>query len=319
MTPRPDRLSRLLALVPYFATRDGIALDQAARDLGISQTQLTKDLELLFVCGLPGYFPHQLIDLQFEHGFVDVIFTAGMDRPLRLTSAEASTMLVALQALLDLPGAVDQEAARRAIAKIEAAVGSSDTAVRMPAGSTDSDNPTFASIREAVTARRALRIRYYSATRDSVSDRIVDPIGLQTMDNHTYLEAWCRMSEGVRLFRFDRVDEAEKLDEPASPPEEAKAHPQRAVLSENPDLPSVQIEIDPGELWVLDYYLIEPLESLETRVDPQAPVRARLVYGSPEWLTRFLLGFGGRVRVISDSAIADSVISSAAAARARYT
>jgi proteasome accessory factor C len=61
------------------------------------------------------------------------------------------------------------------------------------------------------------------------------------------------------------------------------------------------------------------LESLETRVDQQAPVRARLVYGSPEWLTRFLLGFGGRVRVISDSAIADSVISSAAAARARYT
>ncbi|MXP22136.1 WYL domain-containing protein [Gordonia sp. HNM0687] len=319
MTPRPDRLSRLLALVPYFATRDGIALDQAARDLGITQAQLTKDLELLFVCGLPGYFPHQLIDLQFEHGFVDVIFTAGMDRPLRLTSAEASTMLVALQALLDLPGAVDQEAARRAIAKIEAAVGSSDTAVRTPAGPGESDNPTYTTIRDAVTARRALRIRYYSATRDNVSERVVDPIGLQTMDNHTYLEAWCRVSEGVRLFRFDRVEEAEKLDDAAAPPEEAKAQPQYAVLSENPDLPSVEIEIDPSELWILDYYLVEPLESLEERVDRGAPVRARLVYGSPEWLLRFLLGFGGRVRVISDVAIADSVNSAAATARARYT
>ncbi|NED68257.1 protein pafC, partial [Streptomyces sp. SID10244] len=66
MAPRPDRFSRLLALVPYFAARRGIALEQAARDLGITPRQLTKDLELLFVCGLPGHFPDDLIDLQFE-------------------------------------------------------------------------------------------------------------------------------------------------------------------------------------------------------------------------------------------------------------
>ncbi|MEE4025701.1 WYL domain-containing protein [Gordonia sp. PKS22-38] len=321
MNARPDRFSRLLSLVPYFAKHNGIGIDQAARDLGITPKQLTKDLELLFVCGLPGYFPHQLIDLQFEHGFVDVIFTAGMDRPLRLTSTEAATMLVALHALLGMPGAVDHDAARRAIAKIEQAVGSSDTTLRSAVAQPDldADNPTYATIRDAVTSRRALRIRYYSATRDDVGERVVDPIGLQTMDNHTYLEAWCRSSEGVRLFRFDRVDDAYQLDEAAAPPPEARAHSQSAVLSENPDLPSVEIEIDPDELWVLDYYLIEPLEPLEERADPGAPVHARLVYGSPDWLTRFLLGFGGRVRVVSDPSISATVGSAAAAARARYT
>lgn len=323
MAPRPDRFSRLLALVPYFAARRGIALDQAARDLGITPRQLTKDLELLFVCGLPGHFPDDLIDLQFEQGYVEVGFTAGMNRPLSLTSTEASTMLVALRALLDMPGAVDRAAARRAIAKIEQAVGASEKRLPVPTGGggdegDDTDNPTYTTIRDAVRAARALEIRYYSATRDSVTERVVDPIRLQTMDGNTYLEAWCRSSDGVRLFRFDRVETATILDEPATPPAEAVAHPQSAILSDNPDLPSAEIEIDPDELWILDYYLVEPLEPVENRTDPQAPLRARLVYGSVDWLSRFLLGFGGRVRPVSDLGIADMVASTAAAARARY-
>lgn len=318
MAARPDRFSRLLALVPYFATRRGISITQAARDLGITEAQLTKDLELLFVCGLPGYFPDDLIDLQFEQGHVEVGFTAGMDRPLRLTTTEASTMLVALRALLDMPGAVDRAAARRAIAKIEEAVGAAGSPVAAATTGSDGDNPTYTAIRDAVAASKALRIRYYSATRDSVSDRVVDPIRVQTVDNHSYLEAWCRVSEGVRLFRFDRVESAEILDEPAAVPAQAAVHPQSAILSENPDLPAAEIEIDPSELWILDYYLIDPLEPADDRADPEAPLRARMVYGSPDWLARFLLGFGGRVRLVSDGAVGDGVAATAGAARARY-
>ena len=96
-------------MVPYFQAHRGIAIDQAARDLGVTSTQLTKDLELLFVCGLPGYYPDDLIELEFSEGHVHVGFTAGMDRPLRLTSTEASTLLVALSALVDTPGVVDRD------------------------------------------------------------------------------------------------------------------------------------------------------------------------------------------------------------------
>ncbi|MFW0785725.1 YafY family protein [Gordonia sp. CPCC 206044] len=313
----PSRLNRLLALVPYFAARSGISIDRAAQDLGVSPKQLTKDLELLFVCGLPGYFPHDLIDLQFEQGYVEVGFTAGMDRPLRLTTTEASTMLVALRALADMPGAVDRPAVLRAIAKIEAAVGTSVSAVT-GADSDDDDHPVYTTIREATRLGRALRIRYYSATRDSISERVVDPIRLQVMDNNTYLEAWCRSADGTRLFRFDRVESAIALDEPAAPPVDVALRTQPVVLSENPDLPSVELAIDPSELWILDYYTIEATEPLEDRPDPTAPVHARLVYGSSDWLLRFLLGFGGRVRAVSDPDLAEQVSATATSARARY-
>lgn len=317
----PSRLNRLLAMVPYFQARRGISIVQAATELGVTQAQLTKDLELLFVCGLPGYYPDDLIELEFSEGYVTVGFTAGMDRPLRLTTVEASTLLVALRALVETPGVVDVAAARRAIAKIEQAVGATVPGV---AGASDTapdpsgENPTYSTIREATKQARALRLRYYSAGRDSITDRVVDPIRLQVMDQHTYLEAWCRMAEGVRLFRFDRVDTATALDEPSRPPAEAATSNQSVLVAENPDLPAVEIEIDADHLWVLDYYPLEPAEKVDDRPDADLPVRARLVYGSPEWLTRFLLGFGGAVRVVDEPDVAAAVADSAAAARRRY-
>ncbi|OUC78730.1 helix-turn-helix transcriptional regulator [Gordonia lacunae] len=317
----PSRLNRLLAMVPYFQARRGISIVQAAAELGVTQAQLTKDLELLFVCGLPGYYPDDLIELEFSEGYVTVGFTAGMDRPLRLTTVEASTLLVALRALVETPGVVDVVAARRAIAKIEQAVGATVPGV---AGASDTapdpsgENPTYSTIREATKQARALRLRYYSAGRDSITDRVVDPIRLQVMDQHTYLEAWCRMAEGVRLFRFDRVDTATALDEPSRPPAEAATSNQSVLVAENPDLPAVEIEIDADHLWVLDYYPLEPAEKVDDRPDADLPVRARLVYGSPEWLTRFLLGFGGAVRVVDEPDVAAAVADSAAAARRRY-
>src|SRR2546423_276324 len=123
MTAAQERLPRLLALVPYLIARPGIAIDEAAEDLGVTPRQLRKDLELLWMCGLPGYGPGDLIDLSMDGDTVTVQFDAGMRRPLRLTGAEATALLVALRALVDTPGMVDADAVRRAVAKIEAAAG----------------------------------------------------------------------------------------------------------------------------------------------------------------------------------------------------
>lgn len=317
-TAQSRRLSRLLALVPYFSTRGGISMEKAASDLGVTPAQLRKDLEQLFVCGLPGYYPDDLIELEFSEGYVDVGFTAGMDRPLRLTGAEASVLLVALQALVDMAGVLDQQAARRAIAKIEQAVGKSLPAVATVSVDDDEKNPTYATVRRAVTEGRALDLTYYSATRDSVSQRVVDPIRLQGLNSNTYLEAWCRGSEGVRLFRFDRIEAAQLRDEPSTPPASVAGTQQSVLLGDDPDHRSVEIEIDPEQAWVLDYYRIDPLDDVVVAKESDAPIRGRLAYGSPEWLTRFLLGFGGTVRVVDDRDIDDALTNAARAARARY-
>ena len=72
MTGERERLPRLLALVPYLQAHDGIAIEQAAADFDISEDQLRRDLQLLWMCGLPGHGPGDLIDLSFDGETVSV-------------------------------------------------------------------------------------------------------------------------------------------------------------------------------------------------------------------------------------------------------
>src|SRR5690554_8221056 len=92
-------LARLLNLVPYLLARPGIRIADAAADLGVSEQQLRDDLELLWVCGLPGYGPGDLIDMAFDGDRVTITYDAGINRPLRLTPDEALALVVALRML----------------------------------------------------------------------------------------------------------------------------------------------------------------------------------------------------------------------------
>ncbi|GAT17368.1 transcriptional regulator-like protein [Mycolicibacterium thermoresistibile] len=309
---------RLLNMVPYFQANPRITFAEAASDLGVSVKQLREDLTQLWMCGLPGYGPGDLIDFDFSGDTVEVTFSAGIDHPLRLTSPEATGILVALRALLDVPGMVDPAAARSAIAKIEQAAGtvqhSAETAVdeRAPA-----ESAAAAAVRAATRDKRALALEYYSASHDQLSSRIVDPIRVVLVADHSYLEAWCRSAEGVRLFRFDRIVDAQVLDEPAAPPEPAvQAEPDTSLFEPDPDDPSFQsatLLIDRSAGWIFDYY---PLRVLREHDDGSC--EAAMTYASDDWMSRLVLGFGSAVRVLAPESLARRVAESARAALAVY-
>jgi proteasome accessory factor C len=91
----------LLNMVPYFQANPRVSYTEAAADLGVTRKQLQADINQLWMCGLPGYGPGDLIDFEFDEDTIKVTFTAGMDKPLRLNSSEASGLLVAVQPLPD--------------------------------------------------------------------------------------------------------------------------------------------------------------------------------------------------------------------------
>jgi proteasome accessory factor C len=188
MTSTERRLGRLLALVPYLQARPGITVADAAADFGVTEQQLRQDLQLLWMCGLPGHTPGDLIDLSFEGDTVSVIFDAGMSRPLRLTSEEALALVVALRALAETPGLADSDAVQRALAKVEAAAGG---AVDAGTVAVELDLPAriLPVLQKAVAEGHALRLRYWAAARDEITDRTVDPLRVFEADGHAYLEA----------------------------------------------------------------------------------------------------------------------------------
>ncbi|MBP2183265.1 proteasome accessory factor C [Amycolatopsis magusensis] len=301
-----ERMPRLLALVPYLLARPGIEIDEAARDFGVHPRQLRKDLELLWMCGLPGYGPGDLIDLSFEGETVTVTFDAGMRRPLRLTGAEATSMLVALRALAETPGVVDSDAVNRAIAKIEAAAGEArPSGVVVGTGVREAENTARArrTVSEALKARKALRLRYYTASKDEITERTVDPMRLLIVQSFGYLEAWCRRAEGVRLFRLDRIDGAEVLDERAAPPPDARPTDlSHGVFAERPGQGEADLVLERDLRWVAEYYPCEELAELDG-----GRLRVRMRYGDESWMVRLVLGLGGRVQVERPAELASAV------------
>ena len=204
MSATADRVPRLLALIPYLQAHPDIEISSAARDFGVSADELREDLNLLWMCGLPGHGPGDLIDLSFDDDHVAVTFNAGISRPLRLTSHEAVALIVALRTLAATPGLIEQEAVSRALAKIEAAAGSQAQAAVAVTVAVDGQDARLGVLRRALKAGQAVHLTYYSAGRDARTERIVDPMRLLLVDGHWYVEAWCRRAEGVRMFRLDR-------------------------------------------------------------------------------------------------------------------
>jgi proteasome accessory factor C len=308
-----ERLPRLLALVPYFLAHPGIAAADAAADFGITEKQLRKDLDLLWMCGLPGHGPGDLIDLSYEGESVSVIFDAGMSRPLRLTAEEALALVVALRTLAETPGLADTDAVRRALAKVESAAGGDvdDAAVAIEL---DTATRLLPVLRRAVDERRALELRYYTAARDETTERTVDPLRVFELDGHSYLEAWCRRAEGVRVFRVDRIDDVRLLDEPARPPADVELRD----LAEGLYQPAAEhllvvLRVSPSYAWVADYYSAEQVDDLADGL------QISLRVSEPAWVHALVLGSAGQVEVLSPGWLADTVRNDALAALAAYS
>jgi proteasome accessory factor C len=258
------------------------------------------------MCGLPGYGPGDLIDLSFAGDTVTVTEDAGMRRPLRLTTAEATALLMALRTLADVPGVVDTAAVRRATVKVERAVGDAGTTPPSPERSGE-EEATTATVQQALAAGRALRIRYYTASRDAVSQRTVDPMRLLIVSGRGYLEAWCRRAEAVRLFRLDRVEHVIVLDEPAAPPPEAEPTDLSAGLFQPaPEHRRAVLVLMPDAHWVAEYY---PVDEIEQDLDaPDGAIRVVMRYADPVWLVRLVLGLGGAARVVDPPELAAAVL-----------
>ncbi|MFF4418261.1 helix-turn-helix transcriptional regulator [Streptosporangium sp. NPDC001559] len=310
-----DRLPRLLALVPYLMSHPGAQVPEVAKVFGLSEKQLIDDLQLVWMCGLPGHTPGDLIDVSWDGGEILIDNAETIARPLRLGIDEASALLVALRMLAELPEFGDRDALARVIAKFEQAAGEGAAAVSsqvaVEVGATPDALPT---VNEALRRGRRLSLRYHVPGRDEITPREVDPMRLVVVDGRSYLSGWCYRAEAVRLFRLDRMLTVEILDTAADPP--ADAVPDEVtpgVFRPSPTDELVELELTPAGRWVAEYYACEEVTELgEGRL--KVALRAR----DQGWLVRLALRLGDTGRVLSPASLAESVRRAATSALNRY-
>jgi proteasome accessory factor C len=310
-----DQVARLLRLVPYLHAHDQVSLDEAARVMGVSTDQLDRDLRVLFLCGLPGGYPDDLIDVDLDalegEGVIRVSNADYLARPLRLTPTEAGAIIVALRALRAGARRETRDVVDRALAKLESAAAGST-----PLVDPGEDDPVPLALRtqleDAVSRRRQVRLTYYVPARDEESERVVDPHAVVSHHGVTYLDAYCHSAGAPRLFRLDRIHEATVLDSATvTEPAEPRDLSQGAFGGE--EATRVTLRLHPEARWMEEYYAVQDVRPL-----PDGGSEVDLLVGDERWLQRLLLRLTPYAAVVAPAHYGDGAVDATRRALALY-
>ena len=202
------RAIRLLDLVPYIVAHPGISITELAKEFSISRDEVLKDLNLLFLCGLPGYTPLELIDISFDEESVVIRDPQNLAAPRNLNESEALIARIALAALEEstpkTSAAYPQIIALRE--KIAKAFSSSIPASAITF-TLDKERATLEAIESAIKQELDLEMTYNNVTKDSSSKRSITPISIIAEDKRTLVSAYCHSAKALRTFNLAQISE----------------------------------------------------------------------------------------------------------------
>jgi len=303
-----DRTKRALDLIPYVMERPGITVQELARDFAVSEKQIRADLDLLFVCGLPGYSPLELIDISTDDDFVDVIEPQLLDQPRNLTRREIVALVIALEALAASRNTLDP--LRATITQLQGKLqGTLDKPISKPEVLNSEADPhsVLATIEQALAINRELEVEYLSAKSDNRTIRRIAPTRIYMQNGSGYLHAWCYNSIGERTFRIDRIVRADLLEN-SDPIENRTSHDSDAAQQ-------IVVGLRSGAREFLERH--RGICTVDSVTDDETVVRVHVE--DTNWLLRTLIGYGSAVRIEKPAEIAAELREMAREALALYT
>lgn len=302
-----DQLMRMLRLVPYLQRHPGVTVKEVAEYFGIDERHLLGDLEVLQFCGLPAGYVDDLfsIDLEAtrEDGMIFLSNAEVLNTPPRLSAAEATSLLVALEALRGVSG--DDVVLERVIAKLSEANDHAQQQVRVEIATGEASHHRL--LLDAIEAREAVQLDYTSLTRRSRP--VVEPARIRGVDGFTYLDAWSREREAWRSYRLDRIRAVDATGErfvPREGLEEATDQWFRETTT------SVTLTLTPAARWVTEYY---PVSSV---TDDGDQIHVTMPVGSREWLAGLILRLGPNVLSVSEPSLVEQAAAQARRALEHY-
>ena len=307
MNPRPvagAEVQRILAIVPWIVANPGASKEEIATRFGMTLEQLDEDLLLVLMIGVPPYSPGDYLDVVDDGEFVTIRLADQFSRPLRLTPAEGLALLAAGRTLLAVPGSDPDGPLATALTKLERALELPNVIVQV-------GEPAYlAAVRDAVARGERVEIDYWSAGRDDLTTRRIDPALAFFAMGEWYVSAYCHRANGERMFRVDRIRALRTTGEQF---EVGSSEEIADVFTPAADDPRVTLELEPSASWVADAY---PAESTTTR--PDGTLEVVLAVSESAWLERLLVRLGPEARVIRPQSARRAGAEAARRVLARY-
>jgi proteasome accessory factor C len=293
-------------------------MTEVAATFGIALQTLREDLSVLWMCGLPGLSPGDLIDIDMDavdgEGVIHLSNADYLTRPLRLSADEALALVLALRTLREIAGPGDRDAVDRALKKLEAAAGNVVATDQASVAVTAGRDDIQAKVNDGLQRGKRLDLTYDVASRAETTRRMVDPLRVFVLEGYGYLEAWCYSAGALRTFRLDRIAAVEVTETDVEPHQDVQLKDLSTGWFEAlKGSPLVTLELRPWAAWVAEYY---PTESMTRHEDGRLTVSLRVT--DPAWLRALLLRLGGGAWVVSPRGAGDSAAEVAQEALDQY-
>ena len=294
-----EQTARLLDLVPFLLTHQGIAVDDLAKQFAVTQEVILDDLNTLWMCGLPGYTPLELIDLEFDSGYVTIRNADPLAKVRALGGCEMVALALGLDLLLNGLGVLPTEITDRIVQlseRVRSVIGSQITITEA------AQSQVRAVIDRAIAERANVSIAYFSPQRDEVKERIVSPFGFFREGSFEYLEAFCELAGAARTFRLDRMKTAspDLLPRITATSKEISATPltTKARITRGERSTAESLGLSPGEITIGEAISLSAY--------------------SVDWIARTALGSCGDLVIDSPEEIRRSIVQSVETTLALY-
>lgn len=313
-----DRLAFLTAFVPYLAAQDGpVTVAEAAAHFGYPEDYLRRSAEQLTLMGVPGesgYYgmANDLFDIDWDaleqHDELVLTNRVAIDDVPRLSAREAAAIIAGLEILGQDPAVAGSAEYASLRAKLVTSAAAEPEAPAV--GRTNV--PGLAELSGAIAAGRRVRFTYRSSGAEVAEERTVDPLRIEAIDASYHLRGWCHLRQAFRIFRLDRIDALEVL-------EDAVTHDagelDEAISGFTPGAGSttVTVAFDPVGLELVEGYRPESLD-----VDKAAGMATMTVVVSAFAVVRRILAEVPGARIVGPDDVVTAVRAWAADAVNRY-
>jgi proteasome accessory factor C len=285
-----QRALRTMDLVPYILENPGISTIDLAAKFSVTQKQIEKDLQLIFLCGLPGYTPYELIDLTFEDGIVSIIEPQVLTKPRNFSSNEMVVIKLGLEILREInvnePNKLDK------ISTLLQKVHRETDQDSVLLAKEISSSPYYSVINTAISQRKQLSIEYQSVSKDQLSTRLIVPYKISMLNGNLYLSAYDMDRQSDRVFKLDLISKCE--------------------IGERTELDLVKsTSIDQIVELMVDVKLTNFIERNTSIIVDQRltadGIKVTLKVNNLEWISRAVISYAPNINVISPIALSEMI------------
>lgn len=213
-----NRIDRLFAILLKLQSKSPITSQKLAEHFEVSQRTVYRDIAALSEIGVPIVaLPGEGYTLMEGFYLPPLVFT-----PTEATALFLGAQMLALQAAGRLPNDAEQALTKIASILPDNTRKHVETLTGIiqfipPEQRFNLDDPRLLILQEAILERRPIHLQYHSQSRDETTVREVEPSELSYYNGSWYINGYCRLRQGIRGFRLERVEELKLLNETFEP------------------------------------------------------------------------------------------------------